>query len=160
MKKIILVLMLVLSTTLMGCGKEKINLTDPVIQAASQLAIARYIEKNSNAAKYIIEANSVIEGMEDGSDINTYSIIYFKNEILKNVLNDEMTEPEKREIILLTDFIFALINQQLEVDWFQSVDPEYLEQIKLFFAYAAETAKLYEVKKELEDDKEKPIIEK
>ena len=150
MKKIVVEsVMLIL---LMGCSEKQIVPPDPVALASSQLAIAKYIEKNNNATEYIIQIYSVIEKIEYNTLLSMYNIKEFRDKILRNILNEEMTEIEKREIILLTELIFSLVVQQYKTRWKYPVEPDYLKQIKVFFQYAAETAKLYEVKNATKND--------
>ena len=107
MKKIVVEsVMLIL---LMGCSEKQIVPPDPVALASSQLAIAKYIEKNNNATEYIIQIYSVIEKIEYNTLLSMYNIKEFRDKILRNILNEEMTEIEKREIILLTELIFSLV---------------------------------------------------
>lgn len=149
MKKIIV--SYIILVLLLGCSEKQIG-SDPVTLVSSQLIITKYIEKNNGAIKYIVQANSIVEKIKYNAILSTYTVEEFKNKILKNILDEKMTKIEKRKIISLTEIIFSLMIQQYETRWKYPVEPDYLNQIKVFFQYAAETAKLYEVKNAAKND--------
>ena len=142
MKKLIAILVMFV---LMGCnGVQNTPNYDILMTSTVRVATAYYLEKN-DSADFIIEANNFVQELNYTVDVYTYSFGSFKNKLLKELWQEELTVSEKETLLFLTDIIFVTVMEQIQAQDFYLVEPEALEMIQQLFNSSADVAKEFGV---------------